>query len=81
MAKYQEGVRKDAERAFRAVQGKRHVWSRTGRYLYTRTMQHITLCCVVLYNIMVKYRLNKEGVADAESCVAAATVGDEARPM
>lgn len=80
MAKYQERARKDAERTFGVLQSKWYVLGRPSRLWHTKTMSNIMRCCIVLHNMMVEYRMDHEGMEDAEVYLSA-TIGNESRLM
>lgn len=63
-AKWQEGARKGIERAFGVLQRKFHILVRSFEYWFITDIQNISNTCLILHNMMVKERLDREETED-----------------
>jgi hypothetical protein len=63
---WQEGARKDIERAFGCLQRKFHILIKPIEYWFKDDIEPIILCCIILHNWMVDHRMTvgKEEMAD-----------------
>jgi hypothetical protein len=58
-AAWQEGSRKDIERAFGVMQRKFHILVRDFEYWFVQEIEEIVLACITLHNMMVEVRLER----------------------
>jgi Plant transposon protein len=63
-SKWQEGARKDVERAFGVIQRKFQILVHRSEQWYVEEIQTIVVCCVALHNMMVSHRIANDEMED-----------------